>query len=142
MMAFAWRIGFLVIAILSTTCMAFLPPRTPQLTVTRPLNARTALATTSRITTGERVGDNCRLASMSVETDCHDRSREYASTIAAMTILAGPIAPAYADGELTALVGSVVNSPAILAIPIVLGFLVATSVALLIYTLSQPRERD
>lgn len=64
------------------------------------------------------------------------------TSVAALTTSAVPAhAENFAQYFAQGLVGAV-NGPGILAVPIVLGFLLATAVAAFIYFFSQPREYD
>lgn len=75
----------------------------------------------------------------------HTQRSAAVAAVTSVATLAASAVPAHADSfaEFFAqgVVGAI-NGPAILAVPIVLGVLLASSVAAFIYFFSQPREYD
>lgn len=77
-----------------------------------------------------------------------DAQRQRVAAVAALTSVAtltGAAVPAHAEGFAQFFAQGVVgaiNGPGILAIPIVLGFALASAIAFFIYFFSQPREYD
>lgn len=67
------------------------------------------------------------------------------AVVTAVATLSGAAVPAHAEGFAQffaeGIVGAI-NGPGILAIPIVLGFGLASAIAFFIYSFSQPREYD
>ncbi|CAM9443822.1 unnamed protein product, partial [Laminaria digitata] len=107
--------------------------------------------TETRVSTAVRCVEACRAHRGPSMTAAEPRSSRRAqratvlATVTSVATLTSSAVPAHAENFAQyfaqGLVGAI-NGPGILAVPIVLGFLLASAVAGFIYFFSQPREYD